>query len=59
MTPEERDQQVAQAKVGMRALIDEATGFQDVRDPDDLQRYAESLGVVVPDSWLSLLDDDG
>jgi hypothetical protein len=48
------DERLAMAKVGLRALIDEATGFQAQRDPDDLRRYAESLGV----SDLALMIDE-
>jgi hypothetical protein len=31
------------AKVGLRALIDEATEFQKVRDKDDLHKYVRQL----------------
>ena len=37
----------ALAKVGLRALIDEATGYQDVRANDDLRRYSEELGFDI------------
>jgi len=36
---------VALAKVGIRALIDEATGYQGHRATDDLTRYADELGL--------------
>jgi hypothetical protein len=45
MTPEERAKLVAQAKIGLEAVIDEATGYQDVRATDALRkRYAELGG---------------
>lgn len=44
MTPPERQKLLAQAKVGMRALVDEATGHQSVRPADDLARTYADLG---------------
>lgn len=35
--------EMAAAKLGMRALIDEASGHQEERARDDLLKYAESL----------------
>lgn len=36
---------IAQAKLGLEALIDETTGYQEVRPPDALRkRYAEFGG---------------
>lgn len=37
--------------VGLRALIDEATGFQSVRASDDLARLYERLLLNQPDTW--------
>jgi hypothetical protein len=39
-------EQVRLAKVGMRALVDEVTGFQYVRECDDLRSYADEIGVT-------------
>lgn len=52
---DELDKLVAQAKVGMRAVIDEATGFQDHRAPDDLRKHYAEMGgdesdYTAPDS---------
>jgi len=45
MTPDERAKLVAQAKVGLDALIDEATGYQQMRPKDALaKRYADLGG---------------
>ena len=41
------DHEVALAKVGLIALIDEATGFQQEREKDALFRMAERVGVSV------------
>jgi hypothetical protein len=41
----ERDKELAQAKLGLDALIDEATGYQDVRPDGELaERYREYGG---------------
>lgn len=52
---EELDVLVRLAKIGIRALVEEATGYQEQRAPDDLrQRYAELGGdesdYIAPDS---------
>jgi hypothetical protein len=45
MDRDERKRMVAQAKVGLDALIDEATGYQQQRPKDELRkRYAELGG---------------
>lgn len=49
MTPEERKKLSAQAKIGIEALIDEATGYQKVRPKDDLQRRYETYGGEASD----------
>ena len=46
--------EVALAKVGLRALIDEATGFQQQRAGDDLRRYARSVGL---EDYLGLIEE--
>jgi hypothetical protein len=43
--PQDRKTLMALADVGLRAVIDEATGYQDVRAPDDLRKYAATLGI--------------
>jgi hypothetical protein len=44
-TEKERRNLIAQAKLGLEALIDEATGYQEVRDKDALrERYIELGG---------------
>lgn len=42
--PEDLARLIAQAKVGIHAVIDEATGFQEHRAPDDLRRQYAELG---------------
>lgn len=49
-----RPHQVALAKVGLRALIDEATGFQEMRANDDLRNYARSVGL---EQYLDLIEE--
>lgn len=44
MTPEERKKLVAQAKLGLDAVIDEATGYQEVREPGALAKRYRELG---------------
>jgi hypothetical protein len=44
VTPEERKKLVAQAKLGFEAVIDEATGYQEVREPDALAKRYRELG---------------
>lgn len=44
MTSEELKKLRAQAKVGLDALIDEATGYQAKRPKDDLRRRYEGYG---------------
>ena len=44
MTPAEREAIGRQARVGMRALVDEATGFQEERPARDLRDEYEALG---------------
>lgn len=39
------DTDVTLAKVGLIALIDEATGYQSVRGPTELRGQAERLGL--------------
>ena len=41
----ERDEQVKLAQIGLRALVDEATGYQEARPANDLRIYADQLGV--------------
>jgi hypothetical protein len=36
------DERLRMAQVGMRALIDEATGYQNVRPKDDLRKCART-----------------
>lgn len=43
MTSEERKHMVALAKIGMLALVDEATTYQEHRKPDSLRTIFESL----------------
>lgn len=57
LTKEERERILAEAKVGLRALVDEATGYQEHRGPRDLRDYAEELGVEVPTCPDSLPED--
>jgi hypothetical protein len=42
--PEDWRMLVAQAKIGLEAVIDEATGYQHQRDPDALARRYRELG---------------
>jgi len=46
---------LAMAKVGLAALIDEATGYQDVRPPKDLAKFADlpSSGI-----WADKTESD-
>ena len=48
------DREVALAKVGLRALIDEATGFQEQRADDDLRKYARSVGL---EDYMALIEE--
>lgn len=43
--PQDWKSLMALADVGLRAVIDEVTGYQEVRAPDDLRQYAKSLGI--------------
>lgn len=42
ITPEERKHMVALAKIGMLALVDEATTYQEERDPNELREIFEN-----------------
>jgi hypothetical protein len=44
MSAAERKRLIAQAKLGLDALIDEATGYQEVRPADDLAKRYEQYG---------------
>jgi hypothetical protein len=39
------DRKLGLAQIGLRALIDEATGYQEVRPDNDLREYAASVGI--------------
>lgn len=46
------------ASVGLRALVDEATGFQEVRERDDLQRYLDAFLLKEHAKWAKRFPDD-
>ena len=46
------------ASVGLRALVDEATGFQEVRPKDDLQRYLDAFLLKEYAKWTKRFPDD-
>lgn len=49
---------LAFSKVGIVALIDEATGFQEVRESDELRAIAEFFTTKHPTDWQKRFDDD-
>lgn len=61
MSDERSKKLLAQAKVGLDALIDEATGYQSVRPDDELRRrYAEYGGDAADyTAPVSLPEDEG
>ena len=46
------------ASVGLRALVDEATGFQELRPRDDLQRYLDAYLLKEYSKWISRFPDE-
>jgi hypothetical protein len=46
------------ASVGIRALVDEATGFQEVRPRDDLQRYLDTFLLKEYSKWVKRFPDE-
>jgi hypothetical protein len=46
------------ARVGITALVDEATGYQDVRDRDELQRLLESYVEEAFHPWVKRFPDE-
>lgn len=46
------------ASVGLRALVDEATGFQEIRPRDDLQRYLDSFLLKEYSKWVQRFPDE-
>lgn len=46
------------ASVGLRALVDEATGFQEIRPKDDLQRYLDAFLLKEHAKWAKRFPDE-
>lgn len=46
------------AAVGLRALVDEATGFQEVRPRDDLQLYLDAFLLKEHSKWVKRFPDE-
>lgn len=46
------------ASVGLRALVDEATGFQEIRPKDDLQRYLDAFLLKEHAKWARRFPDE-
>ncbi len=46
------------AAVGLRALVDEATGFQEVRPRDDLQRFLDQFLLKEYARWVKRFPDE-
>lgn len=46
------------ASVGVRALVDEATGFQEIRPRDDLQRYLDTFLLKEYSKWVKRFPDE-
>lgn len=46
------------ASVGVRALVDEATGFQEIRPRDDLQRYLDAFLLKEYSKWVKRFPEE-
>lgn len=46
------------AAVGLRALVDEATGFQEIRPRDDLQRFLDTFLLKEYARWVKRFPDE-
>jgi hypothetical protein len=46
------------ASVGVRALVDEATGFQEIRPRDDLQRYLDTFLLKEYSKWVKRFPEE-